>query len=97
VTVSCTPPWHQDMNASICYDAMMRTTLDMDQSSYRLAKAVAAQRGISMGKLVAEAIRAQYGAPEAPNSKIGRSEAGFPVLTIGRPITPTDVAELLDE
>jgi hypothetical protein len=76
---------------------MVRTTLDIDQTTYRLAKAIAAQRGISMGKVVAEAIAAQYGETNEPSDVIGRSEAGFPVLTIGRPITSEDVAELEDE
>jgi hypothetical protein len=76
---------------------MMRTTLDIDQQSYRLAKAVAAQKGISLGKLVAEAIRAQFGSSEVPSNTIGRSEAGFPVLSIGQPITSTDVAEALED
>ncbi len=50
-----------------------------------------------MGKVVAEAIAAQYGETNEPSDVIGRSEAGFPVLTIGRPITSEDVAELEDE
>ena len=76
---------------------MMRTTLDIDQDSYRLAKAIAAQKGISMGKLVAEAIQRQYGASDTPSTEIGTSVAGFPVVTIGRPITPEDVADALDD
>jgi len=75
----------------------MRTTLDIDQLSYRLAKAVATQKGISLGKVVGEAIRAQFGTSETPSTTIGRSDAGFPTLTIGRPITLSDVAELEDE
>jgi len=71
--------------------------MDIDQQSYRLAKAVAAQKGQSLGKVVAEAISAYYGSSETPTNTIGRSEAGFPVLTIGRVITPEDVAELEDE
>jgi hypothetical protein len=85
------------MNASLCYGVMVRTTLDIDQQSYRLAKAVASQRGISLGKVVAEAIRGQFGSAEPQTDTIGRSEAGFPVLSIGRPITSIDVAELDDE
>jgi hypothetical protein len=76
---------------------MMRTTLDIDQECYRLAKAVAAQKGVSLGKLVAEAIRFQYGSTNGPSTTIERSEAGFPVLTLGRPITAQDVAEAQDD
>jgi hypothetical protein len=75
----------------------MRTTLDIDQQSYRLAKAVSAQKGISMGRVVAEAILAQYGRSEPASVQVGHSEAGFPVLTIGRPITAEDVSDLENE
>jgi hypothetical protein len=75
----------------------VRTTLDIDQKSYRLAKAVAAQKGVSLSKVVAEAIEAQYGRPETPSAVIARSKAGFPCVTIGRTITPDDVAELEDD
>ena len=75
----------------------MRTTLDMDDNSYRLAKAVASQRKLSVGKVVAEAIAAYYGTSEKPSTSIGRSRAGFPTVTIGRPITAEDVVEIENE
>ncbi len=75
----------------------MRTTMDIDQTSYRLAKAIAAQTGTSLGRVVAEAIVAYYGGQGEPSAEVGRSEAGFPTLTIGRPITVADVSELEDE
>jgi len=81
----------------MCNHVPMRTTLDLDQDSYRLAKAVSSQNGISLGKVVAEAIAAHYGRPETRSTVIGRSEAGFPVLTIGHSITEEDVAELENE
>lgn len=75
----------------------MRTTLDLDLRSYRLAKAIAAQKGVSLGKVVAEALLAHFGRTEAPSVELGKSAAGFPVLSIGRPVTAEDVAELEDE
>ncbi|MDR3692959.1 MAG: hypothetical protein P4L46_26505 [Fimbriimonas sp.] len=51
----------------------------------------------AIGKVVAEAILATYGPAQSPSTEIGRSEAGFPTLTIGRPPTSEDVAELEDE
>ena len=76
---------------------VVRTTIDIDQQTHRLAKAIAAQKGISMGKVVAEAIRKQWG-PEEPKSMVfGKSEAGFTTIDIGRPITSEEVAELIAE
>ncbi len=75
----------------------MRTTLDIDLQSYRLAKAIAAQSGTTLGKVVGEAIRRQY-APEGQSSQeLQRSKAGFLTVTIGYPITDIDVAESRDE
>ena len=76
---------------------MMRTTLDIDQQTYRLVKAIAAQRGVSMGTVVNEAVSRQYGSEEASSLVIGRSKAGFPTIRTPYPITTEDVAEALDE
>jgi hypothetical protein len=75
----------------------MRTTLDIDQTSYKLMKAISSQRGISMGKVVGEAIKAYCGVQEGPQTTIAYSSAGFPTIAAGRPITSEDVAELEDE
>ena len=75
----------------------MRTTIDIETGSYRLAKAIATQRGVSLGKIVAEAIQSAYGQTGPPTSDILMSDAGFPVLTLGRTITSEDVAGLEDE
>jgi hypothetical protein len=81
----------------MCHHDAMRTTFDLDGPSYRLAKAVAAQRGLSMGKIVAEAIQNHYGSRGAFAPEIGRSEAGFPVLSVGHSVTSDDVSSLDDE
>ena len=75
----------------------MRTTLDLDQQSYRLVKALAAKKGVSMGKFVAEAVAAYCEKPRESHAKLGRSEAGFMTVDIGRPITSEEVADLIDE
>ena len=76
---------------------MMRTTLEIEQSSYRLAKALATQRGVSLGAIVSEAIRSTYGESTEQSVELRRSSAGFPCLTLGRSITAEDVAPLEDE
>ena len=75
----------------------MRTTLDLDQGSYRLVKAVSAQRGISMGKFVAEAVRAYCGHSEEPDFEITYNEIGWPTISVGHPVTPQDVADAINE
>ncbi len=77
VRSTCRRSWHGITSPYICYDDVMRTTLDIDQQSYRLAKAVAVQKGISLGKVVGEAILAQFGKVETPSTVIGRSKCGI--------------------
>ena len=76
---------------------MMRTTLDIDQQTYRLVKAIAAQRGVTMGTVVNEAVLSHYSSAPEPTLKIGRSKSGFPTIWTPYPITPEDVAEALDD
>ena len=78
-----------------CYDAVMRTTLELTAEAYHIAKAVARERNKSMGNVVSEFIleRSQP-VGEKPAS---RSAAGFPVFSSGRKITSEDVRALLDE
>jgi hypothetical protein len=47
----------------------MRTTIDLDPQSHRLAKAIASQKGISLGKFISEAIRAYCGQSEPMDSE----------------------------
>jgi hypothetical protein len=69
----------------------------MDQQSYRLAKAIAAQKGVSMGKFIAEAVQAYCGVEQPTESTFVRTKDGILTLRIGRPITPEEVTELIDE
>lgn len=79
------------------YTPCVRTTFDIDQQTYRLVKAIAAQRGVTMGTVVNEAVLRQYGSAKEPSLTIRRSASGWPVISIGRTITSEEVAEALDE
>jgi hypothetical protein len=82
----------------MCDNVLMRTTIDIDQPSYELAKAVAAQKGLSLGRIVAEAVCTAYGAaPLDGDNNTSRSEAGFMTIRVGTPITSDRVADLLDD
>ena len=79
---------------AMCYDAVMRTTIELNTEAYHIAKAVARERNQSLGKVVSEFIlqRGNRGAPEPAHSR-----AGFPVFSSGKRITSEGVRALLDE
>jgi hypothetical protein len=74
----------------------MRTTIDMEDDVVLVAKAVAAARGVSIGKAVSAMVRESLARPVSFDSA-----DGFPVMPalppgIGEPLTPERVAELMD-
>ncbi|MEV1293268.1 antitoxin [Pseudonocardia sp. NPDC049635] len=75
----------------------MRTTVDLPPAVHRRAKEIAERRGISLSAVVAElAARGlvQFGEPAV----IAVDErSGFPVVSVGRRVSSTDVAAALDE
>jgi hypothetical protein len=73
----------------------MRTTLDLSEEAYHLAKAVALERNMSLGKVVSEFILQRRDSRfELPKQ---HSEAGFPIFASGKQRTSEDVRVLLDE
>lgn len=73
----------------------MRTTLDIDDETLKAAKAVAARRKITLGKVFTEAFK------EA-NREIRFEDIlwkdGFPLLPgNGRPITAEEIEDLIDQ
>ena len=76
----------------------MRTTIDLTTEAYHVAKAVARERNLSLGKVVSEFIVQPARSPQTGGAKRKRrSAAGFPVLSSGKRITSEDVRALLDE
>lgn len=80
---------------SLCYDAIVRTTLDIPDEPYYLAKAIARDRNSSLGRvvgdLILQAARGEKGAG------IEMSDYGFPTFRCTRPVTTEDVKALEDE
>lgn len=71
----------------------MRTTLNIDDDLLRAARAIAEERGISMGEAVSELLRKAL-RPEPPD----RDDSGFPVFHVSEdapPLTPDDVERAL--
>jgi hypothetical protein len=79
----------------LCYDAVVRTTLDIPDEPYYLAKAIARDRNRSLGQVVGELI--MQGAHGAKGATIQMSDYGFPTFRCTRPVTTEDVKALEDE
>ncbi len=76
--------------------SFMRTTLNLDDDVIETARALASQKGKSLGEVVSELIRrAVQSAAKAPAKRNGIPL--FPVARGARRVTPGIVAELLDE
>jgi len=79
----------------LCYDAIVRTTLDIPDESYYLAKAIARDQNRSLGQVVGELIL--QAAHSAKGAAIEMSDYGFPTFHCTRPVTTDDVRALEDE
>jgi hypothetical protein len=74
---------------------MMRTTLDLPDHVHALVRELAHQQDKSMGTVVAELIMAARAPTRSKEQAFGAR--GFPVVSVGRPVTLEDVASLEDE
>lgn len=74
----------------------MRTTLDIDAEVLLAAKELAAQRGVSAGKVLSELAREAL----RPPGQVAEARNGVPLLPArddARPVTLTAVNELRDD
>ncbi len=78
-----------------CYDASMRTTLDLDPAVLSAARAKARAERISLGKAVSELALAGLRTPRSQRPRA----SGFPVLSgvPGHPVTDELVAAYRDD
>jgi hypothetical protein len=70
----------------------MRTTISIDDDLFETAKALAAQRRVSVGKVISELMRKGLSA----ETKITMGSGGFPIFQVpqnARPITLNTVQE----
>jgi hypothetical protein len=78
-----------------CYDAIVRTTLDISDEAYHLAKSIARDQNRGLGRVVGDLIlQAARGAAE---SSIRMSDYGFPVFQCTHIVTTDDVQALDDD
>ena len=79
----------------LCYCVVVRTTIDISDEAYYIAKAIARDQNRSLGRVVGELIlQASKGAKGA---SIHMSDYGFPTFRCTRPVTTEDVRILDDE
>ena len=79
----------------LCYYVVVRTTLDISDEAYYLAKAIARDQNRSLGRVVGDLIlQSSKGAKGGP---IKMSDYGFPTFHCARPVTTEDVKALDDE
>ena len=74
----------------------MRTTLDLSDHAYHLARAFARERNIGLGRAISEII-SLYMNPDPPPSTELQLHDGFPVVRLGRPFSSQDVRQLLED
>ena len=77
-------------------DTSMRTTLDIDDEVLRAAKELAAQRGVSAGRMLSELARKAL-KPEGGQAEKRNGVPLLPSRADARPVTLAAVNELRDE
>ena len=75
----------------------MRTTVDLPPAIHRRAQELAAARGMSLSATVAELTARGLSQLDEPITISTDERSGFPVISVGRPVTSREVAELIDE
>ena len=79
----------------LCYYAVVRTTLDISDEAYYIAKAIARDQNRSLGQVVGNLIL--QSSKGAKGASIDMSDYGFPTFRCTRPVTSEDVKALDDE
>ena len=75
----------------------MRTTITLDERAYRLARAVAAQRHESVGKVLGDALLGKFDVADTSVGQVVIDQFGFPTVRTGTVITNEDVAKAIAE
>jgi hypothetical protein len=79
----------------LCYDVIVRTTLDIADEAYFIAKSIAHDQNRSLGRVVGDLIlQASKGSADA---SIQMSDYGFPNFRCSRTVTSEDVRALDDD
>ena len=79
----------------LCYYAVVRTTIDISDEAYYIAKGIARDRNLSLGRVVGDLIL--QSATGSNDASIKMSDYGFPTFRCTRPVSTDDVVALDDE
>ena len=79
----------------LCYYAIVRTTLDISDEAYYIAKSIARDQNRSLGRVVGDLI--MQSSKGAKGASIEMSDYGFPTFRCTQPVTTEDVKALDDE
>ena len=79
----------------LCDDVIVRTTLDIEDEAYYIAKAIARDQNRSLGRVVGDLIL--QSSKGGKGASIKMSDYGFPTFRCTRPVTTDDVKALDDE
>ena len=79
----------------LCYYVVVRTTLDISDEAYYIAKAIARDQNRSLGRVVGDLIL--QSSKGAKGASIEMSDYGLPTFRCARPVTTEDVRALDDE
>ncbi len=79
----------------LCYCVVVRTTLDISDEAYYLAKAIARDQNRSLGRVVGDLILQSV--KNSSGASIRMSDYGFPTFRCARPVSTEDVKALDDE
>lgn len=79
----------------LCYDAIVRTTLDISDEAYYIAKSIARDQNRSLGSVVGDLILQSV--RPGKGAEIEMSDYGFPTFRCVRPVTSEDVKALDEE
>jgi hypothetical protein len=80
----------------LCYDAFVRTTIDISNDAYHIAKTVAREQHRSLGAVVSDFITGQLGrVPSSP--ALEEADFVFPTFRSRRRTTSEDVKALEDD
>lgn len=75
----------------------MRTTVDLPPAVHRRALEIAARTGRSLSAVVADLTARGLSRLDEPVVIATDERSGFPVISVGRPVTSDEVAAALDE
>jgi len=79
----------------LCHDVLVRTTLDISDEAYYIAKAIARDRNRSLGRVVGDLIL--QSSTGGKGSSIVMSDYGFSTFRCAQPVTSDDVKALDNE